>query len=135
MAISGIGNGNVLQQVFGRLGPGGFGNDGIWKNALRACSATRRVVWLVRGNRVAEFLGEKTGEIGAANRSGERAGLVVEITSPIRERRDGNQAGVDALVRPGSLIVGEEKHLVLADRSTHRPPNWFCRKKPRSGEK
>src|SRR5580700_7176571 len=105
--------------MFGRFRPGSLGNCGIRKNALRACSATRCVIRLVCGDGVPEFLRENIGEIGASHRARKRASPVDEIACPVGERRDGNQPGVDALVRPGSLIVGEEEHLALLDRSTH----------------
>ena len=71
--------------------------------------ASRRVVRLIRTHAVAEFLGEQVGKIWTADLPGERIGLINQVTRPVWQTRDRNQAGIDALALSCSLIVKDEE--------------------------
>src|SRR5712664_1951270 len=129
---SSVGTRNVPKQILGWCRPGVHWNHGSRENA-RARSAILEVVRLTRVHGVTEFLRKKSGKIGPAYhrryrillpidglRRGKRAGLINEIARLVSQRRDRYQPGIDALNRPSSLIVAEEKHIVLHDRSADR---------------
>ena len=104
-----VGQWNVWQQVLAWFRPRPLGNDRVRKYAQFGRRAARKVVRLVCGNPVAEFLGQKIGEIGAANTASERIRLIREIAGAVANGRDWNQAAVDALILPRALIVPEKE--------------------------
>ena len=65
-------------------------------------------------------MGEKTGDVGTADVSGEFARDAAQIACPLGSRGDGNKPGVDSLVRPRTLVVSEEEDLVTPDWAAHR---------------
>src|SRR5712691_6863710 len=108
--VPGIGIGDVLQQVFGRLRPDTLWNDVARKNAGVGIAGT---------NVVAKFLRQKIGEIRPTYRA--RESLVAEISYPVGERWDSDVPRIDSRGRSGTLIIAKKEQFVLGNRPAYCP--------------
>ena len=114
--------GNVLQHPLRRNRPCVLRNHGVRKDAGRGRGAARQVVRLACHNLIAELLGQSVGEIRAAHEAaqlipGRSCRQIGEITGAIGIGRHSDDAGVDTLRLPGSLVIEEEEELVAANRA------------------
>src|SRR6185369_2916150 len=105
--------------MFCRFRPSPLGNDGVRKNTLAGEDTAGRIVRFVLRNRIAQFLRKQIRQIGSADFAGKRTGFVGEIAGAVGERWYGNQAGVDSLALPRTLIIAKVEDFILPDGTAH----------------
>ena len=139
-----VGRGNVFQQVGRGRGPCLRGDHGAGENA--GCGgASGRVVGFAGGYRVSQPVREDAGPTSSAHGRGDRASRRVggykrtrqirQIAGLVLHRRNGNLARINSLGRASSLIIREEKDLILSNRTARRAAELVLIERPAGGRK
>src|SRR6185312_10857852 len=97
--------------------PGALRDNCVGENTLRTAPAAGGVVGLPGRDLVAQLLGELAREVRTADGTLYRACLIDQVAGAVRQGRDGDQAGVEALRGARPLVIHEEERLVLLDWS------------------
>src|ERR1039458_7007124 len=136
---------NVLQKFGSGSRPRGSGDAGVRENALGGICASGEVIWLAFRHTVAELLRKLAGPVSSAHRGRDRVSVLVDspkrargigqIAGTVLERRNGDLARIDSLRQSSSLIIGEEKDLIPAERAAQRAPELVLVKCAARGRK